>query len=392
MSAGVTGRRGAARGGDGYGAARGGDGYGRRRIRAAWGGDGARGKLGLPGTSRDLDDGRRGTAGDTTGRDPSEAAGPCDRMTTIDATASGTVGRRPGTVDADEPGVRGSSSRARRVGETVDPLSRRACGGHSGRIARTGVYPGSLTWCLSAPPAWPIGSQGCGRRSRFATRPQRASIARTRLRKPTPAGLGARITRGRSITVIACAPGVHRRWPPPRRPSAPPWAVPSGPTCPPPSCTRTPSATARASSRPTGRSSSGPASTPAGRPRTSSSSMSHRATRRSGGARSTARSPRRTTIASGRASSSTPRRRTCTARTASSAPRPPTGGRCGSIPRPPGRACSRATCSAGRAPRGSATSPRTSRSSACPRSRPTPRPRGRAPARPSWSTCAGWRS
>ena len=60
---------GAARGGDGYGAACGGDGYGAARggdgYGAAWGGDGARGKLGLPGASRDLDDGRRGTAGDT---------------------------------------------------------------------------------------------------------------------------------------------------------------------------------------------------------------------------------------------------------------------------------------------------------------------------------------
>jgi len=144
----------------GDGAARGGDRYGRRGRRRIRGGLGRRRgarEAGASRTSRDLDDGRRGTAGDTMGRDPSRAAGPCDRMTTIDATASGTVGRRPGTVDADEPGVRGSSSRARRVGETVDPLSRRACGGHSGRIARTGVYPGSLTWCLSAPSTWAEG-------------------------------------------------------------------------------------------------------------------------------------------------------------------------------------------------------------------------------------------
>ena len=52
------------------------------------------------------------------------------------------------------------------------------------------------------------------------------------------------------------------------------WAAPSAPTSRPPSCTRTPSAAARASSPPRARSSSGPASTPVARPRTSSSSAS----------------------------------------------------------------------------------------------------------------------
>ncbi len=58
--------------------------------------------------------------------------------------------------------------------------------------------------------------------------------------------------------MIACAPGVHRRWLPQPQSRAPSWAAPSAATCRPPSCTRTPSATARASSPPTGRSWSAP--------------------------------------------------------------------------------------------------------------------------------------
>ena len=89
----------------------------------------------------------------------------------------------------------------------------------------------------------------------------------------------------------------------------------SAPTSRPPSCTRTPSGPARAWSPPTARSSCGPASTPVARPRTSSSSTSRRATTRSGGARSTGRSARRTTTACGRASSPTAPSATSTPRT-----------------------------------------------------------------------------
>ena len=82
---------------------------------------------------------------------------------------------------------------------------------------------------------------------------------------------------------------------PPKRRSSPPTA-----TSPPPSCTSTPSAMARGWSRRTARSSSAPASTPGARRGTSSWSASHRARPRSGGDRSTSRSPSSTTIACAR--------------------------------------------------------------------------------------------
>ena len=110
----------------------------------------------------------------------------------------------------------------------------------------------------------------------------------------------------------------------PARPDHPPtpaparrrrWVAACGSTARRPSCARTRSAPARASSPPTARSSCAPASTPAGRRRTSSSSTSRRAATRSGGARSTGRSARRTTTGSAPASWPTAPRRTSTPRT-----------------------------------------------------------------------------
>jgi hypothetical protein len=64
-------------------------------------------------------------------------------MQTIDPIAPGG---RPGTaltgpwaIDAGDVAPAGSSTRAGRGGRMVDPLSRRAWGGHSGRIGQAGV-------------------------------------------------------------------------------------------------------------------------------------------------------------------------------------------------------------------------------------------------------------
>ena len=239
----------------------------------------------------------------------------------------------------------------------------------------------------------PTVPHGCGTSGR--PQPFRnvvASRPHLRLRKPTPATLlgthHARPVDQRD----RLRQGVHRIWQPLPRPSRRPSAGMSAPTCPPPSCTKMPSATARASSRPTARWSCAPASTPVARPRTSSSSTSRPATTRSGGERSTGRSPRRTTSASAPVWSRIRHRGTCTARTASSVRPRRIAARCASTPRPPGRASSRATCSAGRPTSSAPASRRTSRSSASPRSRPIPRPRehGRAPR--SSSISSGWRS
>ena len=123
----------------------------------------------------------------------------------------------------------------------------------------------------------------------------------------------------------------------------------------PPSCTRTPSAMARASSPPTARSSSGRASTPAARRRTSSSSTSRRATTRSGGAPSIgpSREANYDRLRARLVAYAAPKR-PVQPRTASSGPPRPIAGRCASTPRRPGRASSRATCSAGRRPTSSA--------------------------------------
>ena len=149
-------------------------------------------------------------------------------------------------------------------------------------------------WATTSMP----GPTELGHWSRVATVPQRASIA------------GNATAEADSCTLYGCASRAAGRSDRERLHWSRPDGHDSSPrdtsrssdetfarTSRPPSCTRTPSATARASSPPRDRSSSGPASTPAARPRTSSSSMSRAAATRSGGARSTGRSPRRTTIA-----------------------------------------------------------------------------------------------
>ena len=112
--------------------------------------------------------------------------------------------------------------------------------------------------------------------SRSATVPQRASIAGNTTAEADSCDAFGPASRaaGRSDRDRLCtgSPPQMATTAPTRR--ATPSAGPSARTCPPPSSTRTPSATARASSQPTAHSSSGPASTPAGRPRTSSSSTS----------------------------------------------------------------------------------------------------------------------
>ena len=172
------------------------------------------------------------------------------------------------------------------------------------------------------------------------------------------------------------------------------WAAPSGPTCRPPSCTRTRSAAAKAWSRPTARSSSGPASTPAARPRTSSSSTSPERRPKiwwgpvnrpiSRGALRPAPGPARRATVAGRdlysqdcfIGAAPAHRRSLRVYTetawasifARNLFRRPTAGAAGRL------------------------RPRTSRSSASRRSRPTPRPRAPARGPRSWSISSGWRS
>ena len=175
--------------------------------------------------------------------------------------------------------------------------------------------------------------------------------------EPTRAGRAGPYARSGTKTMSATSPrtpsAVGAR---PRRPivSRPPASGGTDParTCRPPSSTRTRSGPGRAWSPPRARSSSGPASTPAARPRTSSSSASRRATTRSGGARSTGpiseehydrlRARLMAYLADARHVRPGPVHRRRTRRTAA---------RSASTPRPPGRASSPATSSAGRRPR-----------------------------------------
>ncbi len=263
-----------------------------------------------------------GTDGDAVG-----GGWTCDRpdRETIGETGRAAVWgrpRRPWAVRADAWGRPLDPARARcAAAGSVDPMSRRAWGGHSGRIAPA-QSKGSRDDRARSPEHPPLSSTagsharstidglrppsgGGTRRLRYfrltATIPQRGSMPqRTTAEADSCEPLGLHHARPVDQTVIACASGVHRRWPAPRRLRAPSWVVPFVPTCRPPSCTRTRSATGRASSRPMARSSSGPASTPVARRRTSSSSTSPAATTRSGGVRSTGRSRRPTTIDCGR--------------------------------------------------------------------------------------------
>ena len=126
---GVTGRRGAATDTGRRGAATtGGD-----------GGDGARGSWGFP-ERPGIWTTAGGHRGRHAGRDPSRAAGPAtDRMTDDRRDRQGgRLGRprRPGAVRCGRPGAPAGPAHARcAAAGSVDPLSRRAWGGHSGRIA-----------------------------------------------------------------------------------------------------------------------------------------------------------------------------------------------------------------------------------------------------------------
>ena len=386
MSAGVTGRRGRRliTGGEG-----------RRRIR---GGLGRRRGAREAGASRNVQGSGRRPAGHRGRHDGSRPV------------AGGWTMRSHDDDRRDRIGYRRSTARDGRCGRTRRPrvqLSRTArrrdrrpvVAPRVWRALRTDRSDGSLPRVghlvlIGTTAHGRIGPQGCGRRSCFATRPQRASIApnttaeadscepwgphharpvdhRDRLCTGSPPQMATtaptkRPALGRSIRANLSTAELYedairaRRGPPRRR---------------------------RAARRPDRQAHRSVARGQVHRRRAVEPGQG------SGGARSTGRSARPTTTGSGRASSTTPRRRTCTARTASSARPPRTAGRlrvytetawASIFARNLFRRPSAAELAGLR--------PELHDHLRARRSRPTRRPRGRAPRRRSWSTCAGWRS